>query len=265
METLTQKPERLYILDTLRGIAIIAMVFHHFLYDISFIFYDSNASDGLIAFFKFCRKLTLSDIMTEVLQPIFQCLFVLISGIACRYSRSNFKRGIKACILASFLTLLTVIILPAIDKNLFYGCEIYFGILHMLGVSMLLWELCGKLFDRLCRNKFLNIAIPVTLSVVFVVFYIISSGFYDIKGLFWLGFPSFDFYSADYFPILPWTALFFIGAWLGKFVKENRFPSRFYSVKPNPVSFIGRHTLLIYLIHQPLIFGICYLIFEILI
>lgn len=264
MENIASKPQRLVILDTLRGIAIVAMVLHHFLFDVSYIFYDTNASEGLLAFFKFCRTVTFSDIITEIVQPFFQCLFVLISGIACRYSRSNLKRGIKACVFAAFLTLFTVIILPAIDEDLFYGCEIYFGILHLLGISMVLWGLCQKGFDKLCQNKFLNIAFPVILAVIFVIFYIVSEGFYDVKGLFWLGIPSHNFFSADYFPILPWTALFFIGAWLGKYIKNGCFPNWFYSVKANPFSFIGKYTLIIYLLHQPVVFGICYLLFEIL-
>lgn len=256
--------KRVVILDTLRGFAIIAMIVQHFLFDVSYIFYDPSASGGLLTFFKFCRTVTNSDILLHFLQPAFQCLFVLISGIACRYSRSNLKRGFKACACAALLSLLTVVILPSVNPSLFSGCEIYFGILHLLGISMILWALCRKGFDRLCENKILNIAIPVILAVVFFVFYCVSMGAYNVKGLFWLGIPSLTFFSADYFPILPWTALFFIGAWIGKYIHAGRFPKRFYSVKPNFFGHVGRHTLIIYLLHQPVVFGICYLIFEIL-
>ncbi len=255
---------RLVILDTLRGLAIILMVLHHFLFDITYMFSPPPNSQFWKSFFDFCKELTLSDLMIDILQPFFQCLFVLISGIACRYSRSNLKRGIKASVIAAGLSLITVIILPAIDKNSFYGCEIYFGIIHLLGISMILWALCEKGFDRLCENKLLNIALPVLLAVIFVVFYIVSSGFYEIKGLFWLGLPSTEFYSADYFPLLPWTALFFIGCWVGKYIKNGCFPHWFYRLSPNPISFVGKHTLIIYLLHQPVVFGACYLIFEIL-
>lgn len=255
---------RLVILDTLRGFAILLMVLHHFLFDITYMFSPPSGSVFWENFFDFCKRVTLSDVMINILQPIFQCLFVLISGVACRYSRSNLKRGLKACIVAAALSVITVIILPAIDENLFYGCEIYFGIIHLLGISMVLWALSEKGFDRLCQNRFLNVALPVILLIIFIIFYFVSLGFYEVKGLFWLGIPSLGFYSADYFPILPWTALFFIGGWMGKYIKNGDFPKWFYNVKPNPFGFIGRHTLIIYLIHQPLVFGICYLIFEIL-
>jgi len=260
---LKKAQNRVHILDALRGLAIVAMVAHHLLFVVSEIFYDPAVSAGLLAFFKWCRGLYFSLWMQDGLQLIFQILFILISGAACRYSRSNLKRGVRVFIFALLLSVITCYILPAINEQMFGGVGIKFGILHFLGAVMIIWALTGRLFDKLCGNKIFNLSVPILFPVLFLFLYIMSEQTYDIHGLFWLGFANSDFVSADYFPIAPWIFIFFLGAWLGKYIQRGAFPKRFYQIRVPPLEFFGRHTLLIYVLHQPVILGLCYLIFVI--
>ena len=64
----------------------------------------------------------------------------------------------------------------------------------------------------------------------------------------------------DFFPIFPWLFVFLAGAFLGRYVKEGRFPPFLYKTHIRALAFVGRHSLLIYLAHQPLLFGILTLI-----
>ena len=80
--------------------------------------------------------------------------------------------------------------------------------------------------------------------------------------LFILGFDV-PIYSADYYPLMPWIFLFFVGTFLGRFFKNGTAPKFFKADVLQPIGFIGRHTLIIYLLHQPIIYGAMYLFFEV--
>ena len=215
------------------------------------------------AFASFCAAVYRSNIVDDVLQPMFQCVFLLVSGIACRYSRSNLRRGAAAFGLGFMLEIITCYILPAIDKSTFAGVEIHFGILSCLGFCMMFWGVFGELFDKVFRNKVTKFLVPFALLPLWYVTYGTSRANYDFDGWYWLGFPSKTFASADYFPIMPWIFMFLLGAWLGVFIRDGRFPKWFYRVRIPFFDFIGRYTIWIYLLHQPVVFGLCRLIFVI--
>jgi uncharacterized membrane protein len=77
-----------------------------------------------------------------------------------------------------------------------------------------------------------------------------------------IGFPAADFYSADYFSVLPWIFLYFTGYHLGKILFANEGFLRLGSHKIPFLSFLGTKSLLIYIIHQPVCYGIVWLIFH---
>ncbi len=262
-EAAQPRPPRVHLLDGLRGVAIVAMVLQHLLFDLTEVFYRTNVPDWMLTLLHWCRDFSGSFLLNDILQPAFQCLFVLISGMACRYSRSNLRRGARVLLFGCLLTFVTCVVLPAMDPVLFSGVQIRFGILHMLGCSMLLWGLLGGLFDRLTANRVMGVVVPCLLLIGFGVFYVLSERSWDVQGLYWLGFAHPSFFSADYFPLLPWTLLFFFGAWAGKYLRAGRFPRWVYTARLPVFDFVGRHTLLIYLLHQPVVFGLCYLVFEV--
>ena len=73
----------------------------------------------------------------------------------------------------------------------------------------------------------------------------------ETEWLWWLGLRTREFYSADYYPLLPWGLLFFAGAFAGRRLCEHL--PRW--TLPRPLTWMGRHALGIYLVHQPLMMG----------
>lgn len=75
--------------------------------------------------------------------------------------------------------------------------------------------------------------------------------------LFWLGLPDLTrFASADYFPLIPWLFLFWCGLFLARLWRPRAGQA---PVLLRPLALIGRHTLLVYMLHQPVIYGALWL------
>ena len=71
-----------------------------------------------------------------------------------------------------------------------------------------------------------------------------------------LGVITPGFYSADYFPIFPWMFVFFAGASIGLWAVRGKFPAFMAKSRLRPLAFVGRHALLIYILHQPVLYGL---------
>ncbi len=233
---------RVYILDALRGIAVCGMIFHH--------------GYVLLNFTKGVTFDFFSSTLFEVLQMLFVSVFLLVSGICTNYSRNIAKRGAVVFGAALVVTLVTAVFLPLVGIT---GLEIYFGILHMFGLSMLLYACIRPILTR-C-----NVVIICVVCIVLFIGQSIWMEFvpfvndpYNILMIF--GFPSRSFYSADYYPLLPYFFMFIAGTAIGRPIKAGNFPNWFYSFRAPFFEFIGRHSLLIYLLHQPVIFGLIMLV-----
>lgn len=250
IDCLKSETRRIELLDELRGFAILAMLVHHTFLDIGYIL---GLDWGYTIFNKLC-----------VLQPVFWAIFIIISGICSRLSRNTLKRGIIVFGAGLLITLVTAVIMPAMGMT---GAEIYFGILSCLGSCMIITGLLMPLIEK--TNAILGMIIS---AVLFAVFYSISAGslcfgliklpeiLYKTDYLMPLGMFSKTFESADYFALLPWLFMFLFGAFLGKYAKDGAFPEWTYKKRLKPLSFIGRNSLWFYLAHQPVIYGILYLI-----
>lgn len=239
---MSRKP-RIYALDWLRGIAVLGMILHHALF----------AVEEVSRLFGYDITFPILDTWVFwVLQELFVGLFLLISGICTAFSRSVLRRGVIVCAVALLITLVTGVLLPACGV---YGLEIWFGILHMFGLSMILYGLFT------CKNRL----VPVLTAVALFVLYL---AVITCRGMAWadyalavVGVTPEDFYSADYYPLLPYFFLFLAGSFLGQPVKNHQLPERFYTLRLRPVEWVGRHSLWIYLAHQPIIFGLVALFF----
>ncbi len=228
-----KKGDRIRLLDSVRGLCVIGMIAHHLAYDL-YLF-------GFIP-----EEIIFSPLVTRLYTPLLAATFMLISGICCRFSRSNIRRGIR--------TLAASLLVSAV--SLVVGQPILFGVLHFFGCAMVIYGLCGKAIDRIPRKAAL--ALWAVLFAITAVTLLHRS--YDISGLWWLGIHRSDFFSADYYPLMPWIFMFFMGTVLGSYVIDGRLPARFYSSGGSRLEPIGRHALLIYLAHQPLCFGFCWLL-----
>lgn len=228
MKIIKDRKGRIEILDGLRGLAVIFMVAYHFLYDaVNFLGVPDKYIDNTVA---------------DVIQVVTATTFVILCGISSHFSKSNIKRGIETLVIAVIISVVTFII----------DMPIIFGILHLLGVCMLLYGLLKKLIEKV--PAWLLLIISIGLSVISKI--AVESFNPDVSYLWILGFPAKDFVSYDYFPLLPWLFVFLTGTAIGYYIKERKFPRQFYTIKVPVLSAIGRYSLIIYVIHQPLLYGL---------
>ena len=239
------KPERIQSIDALRGLCVVLMCIHHLLYD--------------LAAFLGAPWWLFTNPVFDVLHYLFAGCFILLSGVSSRFSRSNIKRGCKVIAIALGLTLVTWLgdMLAAKLMGEELGILIVFGVLHLLGFCMLFYGLTRKLWDRL--PDWLMPPLCVILVILTARF---TNGVYFASApwLFPFGFLSEGFYSADYFPILPWVFVFQLGTWVGEKIRTGKFPKKFYTARYPFFPAVGRHALLIYILHQPILAGFCLLI-----
>jgi uncharacterized membrane protein len=243
----TTSSERFWEIDVLRGIAILMMITYHVIFDLNYFGFTSTDLHSLPVL------LFLYPVSTS---------FLLLVGISLTlsYSRVNhtltktqlrikyLKRGSSIFGLGLLITLVTWIY----PHNGF----IVFGVLHCIGLSILLVmpfirsRLTAFLVGLLC------ISIGVYLRITITV---------DFPWLLWLGFVPTHFYTLDYFPLLPWFGVVLIGIFLGNSLYPNK--TRSFRLKDHSqfiinrlLCFLGRHSLIIYLLHQLVIVGILYLL-----
>ncbi|MDS1029790.1 heparan-alpha-glucosaminide N-acetyltransferase [Bacillota bacterium LX-D] len=222
------KKQRIWEIDFFRGVAIVLMVIFHLIYDLKeFYHYPLNYEEG---FFYYIGKAAAS-------------LFIFLCGVSSSLSHNNFHRGLKLLLLGFLITIVTAIFVP--------GSNIIFGILHFLGLSVLLYPFFYPL--------------PPAV-IVLIGFFCIGIGTYLPKVVtthnFFapLGLTSARFYSADYYPLFPWLGLFLFGAAWGK-MKYSQGKSLFrFQLKSDFFQILGRHSLLIYVLHQPLLLAVLYLL-----
>lgn len=256
VKTIKSKKERIPLLDEVRSFAILCMILYHAAYD-------------LVSIFNINLPFLFSDWM-NVIRDLFVVLFVFISGAACRLSSSNFKRGLRLLALALIVTAITGIF-SAISG---YNELIVFGILHTLSCCILLYALLEKcaLVDKI--PPMVGI---ILFSLLFLYTFNVQNGhlgfrnflridlplsWYQTSYLFPVGLNSASFQSADYFPLLPWLFMFMAGAYFGVYLKDRRLPDFFYKTHVKFLASI-KHTLWIYLLHQPVLLGFFWLVFYI--
>lgn len=243
--------ERVGFLDEVRGFAILCMVVYHAAYD-------------LVSLFHINIPVFYSPWLNAV-RDIFAGVFILISGMVSRFSRSNIRRGFWCLCLGLLLTAVTWLVLPAE--------RIIFGILHLLGICMLLFGLLQKWMDRIPAGVGVG-----AFGLLFIAGYGLPHGYIGVLGvplislpaswyetdwLFWLGLHGESFFSSDYFPLIPWGLLFMAGTYIGIYLRRKCLPTFFYRTHCRFLAACGRHTLWIYLIHQPVLLGIFWLIGEV--
>lgn len=245
--------KRIFLLDELRGLAIFCMLFYH-------------------AYYIFAQELSLSgaqklfDLFTP-LEPVFAALFIVICGISCSLSHDNLRRGLIIAGAAVALSLITCIIMPALG---FYDAQIYFGILHLLGTGVLIYAIGYRFFNR--RNPYIGLLVCAVLYPLFsgIDRGVLSYGelinirlpdiIYSTDYLMPFGIYSPTFYSADYFPVLPFIFIFFAGVFTGRIFIKSGFPEFAYKKRVPFLDFLGTHTFIIYLLHMPLIYALAYAI-----
>lgn len=238
---------RLGVFDLVRGLSVVSMVIFHLCYDLRFIAgYD-------LEWFE------------PPLQDVWRCsiswVFLFIAGCMCTLSRNNLRRALEyGCVALAIWVVTTV---AAVDT------PISFGIIYcMSACTLVAWAL--QRIRALPRGY-------VAAALLFVAF-ISLLGLADgtigvgpwtlglpqeltlVEGLAWLGIPSASFSSGDYYPLLPYLLIYLCGAAMGTRWKERGYLSWAYDANLAPLNFVGRHALLVYVIHQPVILAVCALL-----
>ncbi len=239
--------KRYYFIDTLRGLAVLSMVLYHFAWDLRYIAGVINVS-----------FLSLPALFWQ--QSI--CIgFILISGFCFYISRRPLKNGIITFLSGGAVTLATLIFTPYMT--------VYFGVLTLLGSAMLMLLPIRKYLAKI--PPLLGFFIFFSLFLIFytvnngsVLFGLVSLPDFLYKNMLtaYLGFPHGGFSSGDYFPLLPWIFLFISGFFLCGILNEYREPKLLFWRAP-VLEFIGRNALIIYLAHQPILYGITLLINQV--
>ena len=231
--------KRIWELDAFRGICVLGMVAVHFVYDLVDLY-------GIIPWeypewFSFVKKWG-------------GLLFLLISGISATLGSRSVRRGILVFLFGMVITGATYAMYRLGMAGM--GIIIYFGVLQCLGVCMILWPLFKKLpwwGLTLFGAAFVALGFWLETQPPVDVYYLMP------LGLYWEGFAS-----SDYFPLFPNLGYFLLGAALGRTlysrkqtlmpnVNEKNFLLRF-------LQFTGRHSLEVYLLHQPILSGLCMLL-----
>lgn len=231
-------------LDFIRGITIISMIGYHGLWDLIYLhgvsvpWYD--AWPGFLWQQSICWT------------------FILLSGFCWPIGKHQLKNGITVFVAGVLVSVVTIIAMPQE--------RILFGVLTMLGSCMLLFIPLEKILKK-CKASWGLIG----SLLLFTVTYGINNGWIGFMGvklvevpqslyanLFttYLGFPTKSFYSTDYFSLLPWMFLYATGYFLYRITNQTQKLDTLRGKEGGAVQWMGRHSLILYILHQPLLYVI---------
>lgn len=224
---------RIWELDALRGVCILCVIVVHFLFDLSFF---GGLDLTLPAWYVF-------------IQEYGGAIFVVLSGVCVTLGSKSVQRGLIVFACGMLITAVTY----GMYRLGMSGADVVvkFGVLHLLGVCMLVYPAFKKLPPA--ALALLGLAIAITG-------YAIRGVVVPQHWLFPLGLTYEGFTSSDYFPLFPQLGYFLIGAAIGKTAyreKRTFLPGAF---QQTPVArffcWCGRQSLFIYLLHQPIVYGL---------
>lgn len=246
-----QKAGRLAGLDTIRGITLLSMMLYHTCWDLVFLF--GKKIPGYSGFGGY------------VWQQSICWTFILLAGFCWSLGSHHLKRGLIVFGSGILITFVTLLVMPE--------SRVIFGVLTLIGSCMLLLIPMEKLL--------LKLRAEIGFAGSFLLFLLfrnvntgylgsgnwnilkLPDGFYENLFTTYLGFPQKGFFSTDYFSLLPWFFLFLTGFYLYQLVQKNHMMEKLFSWRVPGFDVIGRHSLLIYLLHQPAVFGISWMLFQI--
>lgn len=240
---------RIFVLDTLRGICIMVMLVYHTLWNLQNLFgVPLSWFNGAIAHWA---------------QLLAASTFIALAGFCWSLGRNPLRRGLQVFGAGCLVSVVTLLVMPS--------NAVIWGVLTLIGSAMLV--LCAIAPWLITWNPWVGFALSVLL---FILFQDVTTGQLSLgslwvmdlpRGLYanyitaFLGFPFAGFSSTDYFAFLPWFPMFLSGYFLSR-VGLNLPDGQPYACT-KPLRFLGRHSLVIYIVHQPVIFALLWLVFQI--
>jgi len=228
---------RLAVVDIARGVAIIAMMAYHFCWDLSY--------------FRFIAPDVGRDPVWVVIARTILFAFMVLVGVGLvlghgrgvRWARF-WRRWLFVLAGALAITLATWLAFP--------DSFVYFGVLHAIALSSLL----GLAFVRSALWLPLLVA-PLVILLPFVF----SAPLYNARAWSWIGFWQVPPPANDLVPIFPWFGVVLLGIVAARLVLASPLAARLAAIQPQSrlprlLARLGRWSLLIYLLHQPVLFGL---------
>jgi len=232
---------RYWLVDVLRGVAIVAMVLYHLTWDLNYFGkVQLNMLSGFWHYFAYSIATTF--------------IFVLGISMTLSYHRTLAKTGetrqfkkfaLRGLRIFGWGMLITIATLVVIGDGF-----VIFGILHVIGASIIIAY-------PFLQRKWLSLAGGVIFILIGPV---VKSLVIHSPWLLWAGVGQYGRYMVDYYPVFPWTGVALIGVFVGHLLypmgKSRLNLADFSHVPPfSWLIYFGKHSLLIYLLHQPLLFG----------
>lgn len=238
---------RVGIYDAVRGFSVISMVLFHLCYDLKFI-------EGMdLAWF------------APPLQDIWRCsiswTFVFVAGCMFQHSRDNLRRAVKYGLVALVIWVVTTI--AAVDV------PINFGIIYCMAACTLATRLLDALGVRPAGPAAALLLLATFLALqglqhgrvwLFGIGAQVPEALYSTPWLSWLGFPGPHFSSGDYYPLLPYLLLYLAGDAMASSWKSSGYPTWAREAHAPLLSLTGKHALLVYVLHQPILLGVSMLL-----
>ncbi len=238
---------RFFEIDALRGIAVIAMIAFHFLFALNFLAgYSFELTSGIL-----------------LLMGRFAAIaFIFLVGISLTLSYNRTKkhkhgidlfckylsRGVWIFFLGLIIALITFLFSPQYT--------VFFGVLQCIGISIILAFpfLAFKFLKGRATNFFLG-------WIIIIAGFFVSGILIQSPWLLWIGLRPIGFQSFDYFPLFPWFGLVLLGIFAGNvFYPDGKRSFLLPNIQANPLiaffSFLGRHSLIIYFLHFPVLIGL---------
>ena len=234
MSETTVQRRRIHAIDAARGIALIAMAIYHFTWDLDFFGYVRSglATTGGWAIFA----------------HLIAGSFLFVAGYSLWMAQGG---GIR---MASFLKRLGILVLASLAISIVSwfttpDAVIYFGILHNIAVASII----GLFFLRVPALVTLVVAVVALILPHYVSFDALNP-----RWLAWIGMAAHPPSSNDYVPLFPWIGPFLAGLAVSKLSLDWLKRQKQVPKNENILTFFGRHSLVFYLLHQPILFGLVY-------
>lgn len=238
------KRSRIWELDFFRGLSILLVVIDHAMYDFSGVFsFWASSGSKFLRFLNATGTAYLSSDVRFLWRPAFLFIFFFTSGLCTAFSRNNFLRGLRLCIVAAVISVSTYL------ADRLFGTSVYamFGVIHCIATVILIYacfdfiiRLIPKIYSKIAKKeakpqfeRILHIVICLAIGVACcfinkkynVSLHEVNGNFTAIDtdskilGLF---FYCDNWWTADYFPLFPFIAFFFLGAGFTRILYEKK-------------------------------------------
>ena len=241
-EKVEKTGKRYSMLDIIRGFTLLSMITYHAMWDMVYI------AGKRVEWYQ-------SD-LGYLWQQSICWVFILLSGFCWSLGKQKWKRGLMVSVAGALITMVTMIAMP---EN-----QVVFGVLTLLGACMLLMIPLDSILRKIhpvagIIGSFLLFGVCRNINMGQLGFESwklvnLPPGLYRDLFTTFLGMPTADFVSTDYFSLFPWIFLFMAGYFIYHEMNRKKLLSRLECREIPGLAWIGKHSLEIYLLHQPVIY-----------